>query len=81
MNEHSTGSKGKSELDRLIEEFYEALKNGEAPVIEERPARRKPEICPNCGCATVAEILYGFVDVSCPNLRNQLDERKVVLGG
>ena len=69
------------EFSRLWKEYQEAVKNGTAPDLRGRRDRHKPDVCPECGSATVADIIYGFVDVSRPDLRKQLDEAKVVLGG
>jgi len=43
-------------------------------------AKRKPRKCPECGCAKVASILYGYPAFS-PSLESKLDEGKIVLGG
>jgi len=43
--------------------------------------KEKPSRCPQCGAGTVAEIVYGLVDLSDPKLRETIDEGQVVLGG
>lgn len=35
-------------------------------------SEEKPEKCPECGSAKVAEILYGFPDVPTPEIRENL---------
>ncbi len=41
---------------------------------------RKPAACPKCGSNAVTEILYRLPDMS-PELLQELDEKKLVLGG
>jgi predicted RNA-binding Zn-ribbon protein involved in translation (DUF1610 family) len=41
----------------------------------------KPEKCPECGSAKVADIIYGFPDVPTPEFREALDKGEIVLGG
>lgn len=43
-------------------------------------APRKPKICPSCGSARIASILYGYPG-SDEKLRRDLDDGKIVLGG
>ena len=47
---------------------------------EKVTAKRKPKKCPKCGCAKIASIQYGMPAFS-PELRMDLDEGKIVLGG
>jgi hypothetical protein len=43
-------------------------------------AKRKPKKCPKCEGTKIADIQYGMPDFS-PELRMDLDEGKIVLGG
>jgi len=42
--------------------------------------KSKPDTCPKCGSHRIARILYGLPMMSA-ELRRELDERTVVLGG
>ena len=44
------------------------------------PTELRPS-CPKCGSHATAGIVYGFVDVSEPSLREELDSGRAVLGG
>lgn len=44
-------------------------------------SEEKPEKCPECGSAKVAEILYGFPDVPTPEIREKLAKGELVFGG
>ena len=41
----------------------------------------KPETCPECGSNRIADILYGLPHYGYPDLRRDLDEGRIVLGG
>jgi DNA-directed RNA polymerase subunit RPC12/RpoP len=41
----------------------------------------RPDRCPQCGSQKIAEILYGFLDVSAPEVRDDLDQGRAILGG
>jgi len=37
--------------------------------------------CPRCGSEDVAEVVYGWIPSLSENLKRDLDNRKIVLGG
>ena len=47
---------------------------------EKVTAKKKPKKCSKCGCEKIASIQYGMPAFS-PELRMDLDEGKIVLGG